>query len=75
MRESLMSRLLPRLLAVVAIAIASMGLPGVALAQKRLALVVGNSAYKHTGELPNPENDATDVAAALNKHGFKVLEG
>jgi uncharacterized caspase-like protein len=52
-----------------------MGLPGVALAQKRVALVVGNSAYKHTGELPNPKNDATDVAAALNKHGFKVLEG
>jgi hypothetical protein len=70
-----MSRLLPGLLVVVAIAIASMGLPGVALAQKRVALVVGNSAYKHTGELPNPKNDATDVAAALNKHGFKVLEG
>jgi uncharacterized caspase-like protein len=70
-----MSRLLPGLLVVVAIAIASMGLPGVALAQKRVALVVGNSAYKHTGELPNSKNDATDVAAALNKHGFKVLEG
>jgi uncharacterized caspase-like protein len=70
-----MSRLLPGLLAVVAIAIALMGLPGVALAQKRVALVVGNSAYKYAGELPNPKNDATDVAAALNKHGFKVLEG
>ena len=70
-----MSRLLPSLLAVVASAIVLMGLPGVALAQKRVALVIGNAAYKHTGELPNPKNDATDVAVALKKHGFKVLEG
>ena len=70
-----MSRLLPSLLAIVASAIVLMGLPGGALAQKRVALVIGNAAYKHTGELANPKNDATDVAVALKKHGFKVLEG
>jgi formylglycine-generating enzyme required for sulfatase activity len=40
---------------------------------KRVALVIGNSAYKHAGELTNPRNDATDVAATLKKSGFDVL--
>ena len=44
-------------------------------AQKRVALVIGNSAYQHTGKLTNPKNDATDIAAALKKHGFQVIEG
>ena len=38
----------------------------------RVALVVGNSTYAHIGRLPNPENDATDVAAALRRLGFDV---
>ena len=46
-----------------------------AQAQKRVALVVGNSAYQHTSKLTNPKNDATDVAAALRKLGFAVIEG
>ena len=44
-------------------------------AQKRVALVIGNSAYQHTAKLTNPRNDATDMAAALKKHGFQVIEG
>jgi hypothetical protein len=40
---------------------------------KRVALVVGNSAYVHAGTLANPKNDATDVAAALRKSGFEVI--
>jgi len=47
----------------------------VALAEKRVALVIGNSAYKNAGELPNPKNDATDMAAELNKLGFEVVDG
>jgi tripartite-type tricarboxylate transporter receptor subunit TctC len=43
-------------------------------AAKRVALVIGNSAYKHAGELANPKNDATDVAAALRNSGFQVLD-
>ena len=39
---------------------------------KRVALVVGNSAYRNVPELPNPANDAGDVAAALNRLGFSV---
>jgi uncharacterized caspase-like protein len=47
----------------------------VAHAEKRVALVIGNSAYRPPGELINPRNDATDVAAALKSHGFQVIEG
>jgi uncharacterized caspase-like protein/Tfp pilus assembly protein PilF len=47
----------------------------VAHADKRVALVIGNSAYRPQGELTNPRNDATDVAAALKGHGFQVIEG
>ena len=43
--------------------------------EKRVALVIGNSAYLHTPKLANPKNDATDMVAALKKHGFQVLEG
>jgi uncharacterized caspase-like protein len=47
----------------------------VAHADKRVALVIGNSAYRPQGELTNPRNDAADVAAALKGHGFQVIEG
>ena len=46
-----------------------------ALAEKRVALVIGNSAYQHTPRLANPKNDATDIAAALKTLGFQVLDG
>ena len=50
-------------------------LPAAALADKRVALVVGNSAYQHTPKLANPKNDATDVSAALKTLGFQVIDG
>jgi hypothetical protein len=43
-----------------------------AQAQPRVALVIGNSAYQHAPALPNPGNDAADVAAALERLGFSV---
>jgi hypothetical protein len=43
--------------------------------EKRVALVIGNSAYQNTPSLPNPANDAADMAAALKKLGFKTIEG
>jgi hypothetical protein len=39
---------------------------------KRVALVIGNSAYRYAGGLANPVNDATDVASALKRLGFQV---
>src|SRR5580698_2815958 len=41
-------------------------------ADKRVALVIGNGAYKYTPALPNPQNDAVDVAQALKAIGFEV---
>ena len=46
-----------------------------ARAEKRIALVIGNSTYLNTPELKNPKNDAIDVAAALRRLGFEVFEG
>jgi uncharacterized caspase-like protein len=46
-----------------------------AAADKRVALVVGNGAYQNTEPLPNPANDGREVAAALRRLGFDVIEG
>ncbi len=37
---------------------------------KRVALVIGNSAYVNTGSLPHPVNDANIVADSARKAGF-----
>ncbi|PUB17289.1 caspase family protein [Yoonia sediminilitoris] len=47
----------------------------VANAENRVALVVGNGAYTRVGALPNPVNDASDIAIALRGLGFTVLLG
>jgi uncharacterized caspase-like protein len=46
-----------------------------AAAEKRVALVIGNSAYQHTASLKNPSNDATDIATKLRALGFDVIDG
>jgi TPR repeat protein len=46
-----------------------------ASAERRVALVIGNSAYRHVPRLANPSNDARDVAQALRRLGFSVLDG
>ena len=46
-----------------------------AAAEKRVALVVGNSGYVHANALPNPVNDAGDMAKALAEVGFEVILG
>ena len=46
-----------------------------AAAEKRVALVVGNSAYKEVGQLANPVNDAQEIASALKASGFDVILG
>jgi uncharacterized caspase-like protein len=46
-----------------------------ATAAKRVALVIGNAAYQHTGKLGNPINDARDVGGALKAVGFEVIDG
>jgi uncharacterized caspase-like protein len=44
-----------------------------AFADKRVALVIGNSAYKNAPALPNPERDAKAMAAMFEKGGFAVV--
>ncbi len=44
-----------------------------AYADKRVALVVGNSEYESRLRLVNPRNDAQDVAEMLNSLGFEVI--
>ena len=48
---------------------------GPALAEKRVALVIGNGAYAYAPRLPNPPHDAEDVAAALKRSNFDVIFG
>lgn len=57
------------------VAVAMFAVVQPAQAQKRVALVVGNSAYVHTSKLINPKNDAIDMAAALKALGFQVVDG
>ena len=45
-----------------------------ASADKRVALVVGNSAYQHAPRLPNPSNDASAVAKLMKDIGFDVVD-
>jgi len=41
--------------------------------EKRIALVIGNGAYKSITPLKNPPNDAQAVASALKSLGFEVI--
>ena len=48
---------------------------GVQATERRVALVVGNSDYRHTRPLTNPVHDAEDLAGKLRRLGFEVFEG
>jgi len=41
-------------------------------ALERVALVIGNSSYRHVPPLKNPVNDAADLSAKLRELGFRV---
>jgi uncharacterized caspase-like protein len=65
-----MRRLVLALAAFFSLAFAS----DVAFAEKRVALVIGNSAYQNAPQLPNPARDATAVGEMLRKANFDVVE-
>jgi uncharacterized caspase-like protein len=46
-----------------------------ALADKRVALVIGNSAYRNVARLDNPANDAKLLADTLRALGFTLVGG
>lgn len=54
--------------------LASSGFVSAALADKRVALVIGNSNYLQVKALPNPTRDAAAVAALLRGAGFDSVE-
>lgn len=56
-----------------AVALASLGGAGRALAESRIALVIGNSAYQSVPQLPNPTNDARHMAEFLKSARFEVI--
>ena len=68
-----MRRVLRSIVLVIAALLAVAPVP--AQAEKRVALVIGNSAYRNTPALPNPRNDAATVADTLTKLGFAVQSG
>ena len=45
-----------------------------AFAEKRVALVVGNSSYQNVVRLPNPVNDATSIGNMFRNAGFEVVD-
>jgi uncharacterized caspase-like protein len=46
-----------------------------AVAEKRVALVVGNSGYQNVANLDNPKNDALLIAETLGRLGFTLVGG
>src|SRR5664279_1651138 len=60
---------------VAAIVMLSLLSTGPAAAEKRIALVVGNSAYQNIARLDNPRNDATLMADTLSSLGFNLIGG
>lgn len=67
-----------RMAAVFALIVCGMGLASLAAAavpERRVALVIGNSAYTAVPPLANPMRDAKGVSAALKRLGFEVVEG
>jgi len=60
---------------VVLLMLAALLLAAPASADKRVALVIGDSNYANAGTLKNPANDARDIATRLGSLGFKVILG
>ncbi|GHT82226.1 hypothetical protein FACS1894137_00710 [Spirochaetia bacterium] len=58
--------------ALVAVLFFLAALGAMAQANNRFALIIGNSDYRNIWKLPNPVNDARDIAASLKRLGWDV---
>jgi uncharacterized caspase-like protein len=65
----MLTSLIARIFAIAAFFAASQG---IASAEKRVALVIGNATYARVEALTNTINDAADMSGALKRLGFKV---
>jgi hypothetical protein len=70
----MLRRLLPAVFLSIALA-AHLSIVPAALAQSRLALVVGNDAYQNVDPLRKAVNDARAISASLRRLGFTVVAG
>lgn len=75
MRRPRLNRTRPRGALAVLIAVALTVAAAPALADKRIALVVGNAAYQNVTKLENPRNDAVLMAQTLSSLGFVLVGG
>ena len=57
---------------VAVLALALLASASLALADRRVALVVGNSTYSHIGRLPNADTDARDMSSAQRRLASEV---
>jgi len=74
LKRATMVRLLTFIAALVSCAIGLVAASGPAQAERRVALVIGNSNYKQANiSLSNPKNDAQDISATLTSLGFEVV--
>ena len=64
---------LKRIYSVAAAILVAVGLASAAQAEKRVALVIGNSAYTEISPLTNPRNDAELMTATLRELDFEVV--
>src|SRR5262245_33184312 len=62
-----------RAVAVGLLVIALLSAASSALADKRVALVIGNAAYRQMPRLTNPVDDAQDVGKSLRDLGFEAI--
>ena len=58
----------------IASALFALALATPAVADKRVALVIGNAGYENVTRLANPSNDADAITETLKKAGFDVVE-
>jgi hypothetical protein len=64
-----------RLLTAALLAVIAVTWSSASQAERRVALIIGNGAYKNVPKLPNPPKDAKAMAALLRNLGFDVTTG
>ena len=70
----MLKRLVSLVAAIGGFFLATMLATDTAWAEKRVALVVGNSSYQTVPQLPNPSRDATSVAKMFRDAGFDTVD-
>ena len=70
----MIERLVPSAVAIGVTIFSMVVAPDLAWAEKRVALIVGNSSYQTVPQLPNPSRDANSVAKLFRDAGFDFVD-